>query len=256
MKPTDPPDAPTELRCTVERRGSACVVRLTGRLDVATAPIVRAAFLRCLVDEPDLAVLDLAEARLTDKIALTLFPALARCAAAWPGSAVVLAGAGPPLADALRRTTTSREMRLYPSADAALADAPHPDGARRLRQHLDRSMDATVTARQLVDRACRDWGQEALSDSAQLIITELVSNAVRHAGTEVDISVSLLQRYLRLSVRDGSRELPRHNTSEDPLREEGRGLTVIAALATGWGSTPTKDGKVVWAALPARFPSP
>jgi anti-sigma regulatory factor (Ser/Thr protein kinase) len=249
MKPTDPPDAPTGLRCSIERRGSSCLLRLAGSISAATAPTVRSMFLACLADEPELAVLDLTDAHLADEVAVTLFPSLARHAAAWPGSAVALAGARGPADEALRRAALPRYVPMYPSVEAALADARGRAGIRRLRRRLERSMQATISARRLVDRACRDWGHEELSGDAQLIITELVSNAVRHAGTEVDVSVTLRQPCLHLSVRDGSSEPPRPNETGDPLREEGRGLMVVEALAAGWGSTPTRDGKVVWATL-------
>jgi anti-sigma regulatory factor (Ser/Thr protein kinase) len=86
--------------------------------------------------------------------------------------------------------------------------------------------------------------------SAQLIVSELVANAVLHAGTTVELSVALRGQAIQVSVRDGSPD------SVQPGRpgqsaEGGRGLLVVASLATDWGCLRTRDGKVVWASIPA-----
>jgi anti-sigma regulatory factor (Ser/Thr protein kinase) len=99
-----------------------------------------------------------------------------------------------------------------------------------------------------VDRACRAWGVAALSDDAQLVVNELVANAVLHAHTSPEVTVVLRQRHLHLSVRDGSGDGPRV-VDGDEFGDGGRGLILVEALATAWGWTPTADGKVVWATL-------
>ncbi len=107
---------------------------------------------------------------------------------------------------------------------------------------------AAAIARQVVDDACRAWRLDHVRDAASLVITELVSNVVRHAGTEMEISLTASPGALRLAVRDGSPLLPSPPVGS-PLAESGRGLAVIRALAVAWGATPSGDGKVVWAVL-------
>ena len=120
-----------------------------------------------------------------------------------------------------------------------------------MRAKLQPMVDATAAARHLVDRACRSWGVARLADLAELIVTELVSNGVRHARTELEVRVGLRRQQLHLSVRDGSPKLPVRGTAGDTLAESGRGLLVIEALTHRWGCTPVPDGKVVWATLRA-----
>ena len=108
---------------------------------------------------------------------------------------------------------------------------------------------ATAIARQVVKDACRAWLLDDVQEPAQLIITELVSNVVRHAGTEMEVSLTASPGALRLAVRDGHPAPPRPNAAGGTLAESGRGLVVIQALATEWGTTPAGDGKVVWAVL-------
>ena len=55
---------------------------------------------------------------------------------------------------------------------------------------------------------------------------------------------------MHVAVRDGSAEVPRIREPGDD--EHGRGLRIVEALSTAWGSTPTRDGKVVWATLRPR----
>jgi anti-sigma regulatory factor (Ser/Thr protein kinase) len=108
---------------------------------------------------------------------------------------------------------------------------------------------ATAIARQLVEDACRAWRLGHVRDAAKLVITELVSNVVRHARTEMEISLVASPGALRLAVRDGNPAPPRSDVSEAALAESGRGLVVIQALAIEWGATPSGGGKVVWAVL-------
>src|SRR5205814_209534 len=81
--------------------------------------------------------------------------------------------------------------------------------------------------------ACQDWRLPIeLSDDAEVVATELVSNAVRHAGDDdLVLSVALGRRFLHLSVRDGS-AAPPIRLIPDPYNGGGRGLIPIDALAS------------------------
>ncbi|WP_432978874.1 ATP-binding protein [Dactylosporangium sp. CA-233914] len=244
------------LQARVERRGDATVVRLGGVLDIASSPSLRSAVLACLAAEPAMIVLDVAELRHDDDIALTVLPALAQHAAAWPGSAMTLAAAPPQLASALDRMAVARLVPVFPTTDAALAGRagqPAPAASGRVRATLAPLLDATAAARHLVGRACTRWGADHVRDVAELVVTELVSNVLRHAGTEMEVAVARDRRLLHISVRDRGPGMPRlggQPRGEDAmLAEDGRGLLVVGALTQAWGCTPVPDGKVVWATL-------
>jgi anti-anti-sigma factor len=221
-----------DLRARIERRGDATVVRLDGVLDVDSSPSLRSAVLGCLAAEPSVIVLDVADLRHRDDVALTVLPALAQHAAAWPGSAMTLAAARPPLARALDRMAVARLVPLFPTTDAALADCADrakrtgrgsgPDAtgpAERLRVTLQPMLDATAAARHLVGRACARWGVERVRDVAELVVTELVSNVLRHAGTEMEVGVARDHRLLHVSVRDHAPALPRLGGREERAPE-------------------------------------
>jgi two-component sensor histidine kinase len=106
-------------------------------------------------------------------------------------------------------------------------------------------------AREIVTTQCVAWGMASLCDDVALVVTELVANAVRHAGTDIQISVSALGDGVRLEVRDGStRPLrPRAALSSD---EGGRGLLLDDALSSRYGVQGDADGKRVWVELRVR----
>jgi anti-sigma regulatory factor (Ser/Thr protein kinase) len=82
------------------------------------------------------------------------------------------------------------------------------------------------------------------------VVSELVTNSTIHAGSDIVVSLAWIPGALRLTVRDGSPDLPRQLYSK--LDEHGRGLRVVAALSRSFGVLPTGEGgKVVWAVVNA-----
>jgi hypothetical protein len=121
-----------------------------------------------------------------------------------------------------------------------------------IRADLTATACAGREARALVAEACRGWGLDHLVEDAGVITSELASNAVRHARQPLQLLVAARGDYLHVAVHDGSESPPRTIEATSAGTCAGRGLQLIAAFAIGWGSTPTGDGKVVWATLRAR----
>ena len=103
-------------------------------------------------------------------------------------------------------------------------------------------------ARDLVTEHCQLWGVEALRDDLSLVVTELVANAIRHAGTDVIVRLYRLESGMRLEVADGSTR-PLRPRSATLLDEGGRGLLLVDALSTRYGVEAEPHGKRVWAEL-------
>jgi Histidine kinase-like ATPase domain len=104
---------------------------------------------------------------------------------------------------------------------------------------------ARGVVRQLLDGELSD---DAL-DTAELCVSELVTNAILHASTDVELSVTLARERVRLAVRDQSSELPtleRHTSTAST----GRGLAMVIAVADAWGiERHDFRGKTVWCEL-------
>jgi hypothetical protein len=168
----------------------------------------------------------------------------------WAGIPVAVACPDPRVRQALRGHPLGGHLivtaSILPAVSAVLA-TPFPAVEwLRLAPHAT----APSTSRGFVARTLLGWGLGALIPSASLVVSELVTNATLHAGTDIALSVSWNPGGLRLTVRDNSPELPRQRFSQFDLH--GCGLSVVAGLSRAYGVLPTADGgKVVWAVLNA-----
>ncbi|WP_328473696.1 ATP-binding protein [Actinoplanes sp. NBC_00393] len=114
--------------------------------------------------------------------------------------------------------------------------------------------DAPSLARTLVADTCLAWGLPQLLHPARRVISELVTNAVEHAGTDVQVTITRRREGLHLAVCDGNAQLPRLRALAPvrrgtPLDDRGQGLQVVQATATRWGAVRIPTGKIVWAVL-------
>ena len=105
----------------------------------------------------------------------------------------------------------------------------------------------TFTAETLARWHLRDEDIEAV----RLVVSELVTNALRHAPTSRSISLELScrERTVRVRVSDDSTAPPRRGRLQSWTAEGRRGVELVAALAERWGSEPRPGGKTVWCEL-------
>jgi anti-anti-sigma regulatory factor len=232
----------------LDHRFPIAVVRLSGELTPGTAAGVRSAALEALVDEPTSVIVDLSGLTAVDELALPVFAGAAAQAAHWPGAALLLCSPPPAVAAALPGTAVVRDLPVFPSLAAALAEAATVPVPRRVRQRLEPTIHAPRVGRELASRACADWGLAGSATPAEILASELVTNAVRHAGTVIDLRITLRDQQLRVSVHDRTGELARLQAPAES-DDHGRGLLIVDSVATGWGNVPVPDGKVVWASL-------
>ncbi|MFF1467111.1 SpoIIE family protein phosphatase [Streptomyces mirabilis] len=110
--------------------------------------------------------------------------------------------------------------------------------------HLEPEDAAPGRARRLARRALARWGMEDMSDSVELLVSEVVTNAVRYASRPVTLRL-LRTDVLRCEVGDDVPQLPRLRQAR-ATDEGGRGLYLVNKLARRWGATRLSTGKVVW----------
>jgi len=106
-------------------------------------------------------------------------------------------------------------------------------------------------ARRFVVEKCAAWGCTAGEDDAKLVVTELVTNALIHAGTACGLRLRFTGETLRIEVEDGGDGVPDLQVA-DQAAEHGRGLLLVSALCLAWGIDAGAEGKIVWAELPVR----
>ncbi|RCG31508.1 ATP-binding protein [Sphaerisporangium album] len=123
----------------------------------------------------------------------------------------------------------------HPGRQATWVLLPEPATVPRTRRRVRRQLAA--------------WGIGEQSDVAELLVSEVVTNAMRHAWAAV-MTVSMDDGMLRCEVQDTNPALPRVCEAHDG-DEGGRGMYLMEALSGSWGSYRVSSGKVVWFELPA-----
>lgn len=107
---------------------------------------------------------------------------------------------------------------------------------------------SVAPARSFLRHHAERWGYRGDLYEAELVVTELVTNAVQHAGTPISVRLALSDSALRVEVADEGPGTP-EPLPLDP-RGRWRGLSYVSALAQGWGVVPGEGArKVVWARL-------
>jgi anti-sigma regulatory factor (Ser/Thr protein kinase) len=115
----------------------------------------------------------------------------------------------------------------------------------------------SVTAgRRFVGKTLAEWGHAEHVDTACLLVSEILTNAVSHARAPVGLRVHRSAREIVTEISDSSPHLPLRRLA-NPDDESGRGLMLVDALATEWGTRPGTAGKTVWFTIAlSRLPAP
>ena len=154
----------------------------------------------------------------------------------------------------LSKDTPARRMASELEALVALVDAVQAvlDEART---RLGRDATTPRAARRFVREALEMWNLDDLTDTVMLLVSELVTNAVVHAGSDVEVLVRLTGETACVEVTDSSEmaPVPRAARLED---QSGRGLALVEAMARRWGVRPRPGGgKTVWFEVERSFPA-
>ncbi|MGX1246206.1 serine phosphatase RsbU (regulator of sigma subunit)/anti-sigma regulatory factor (Ser/Thr protein kinase) [Streptomyces pseudovenezuelae] len=168
------------------------------------------------------------------------------------------------LRQALERSAPSLELRCRTVVEALAPDRPHDDVAllmartRLLGPDQVADWDVPVDparvaeARKTASRQLAEWGLEEFAFTTELIVSELVTNAIRHAVGPIRLRL-IRERSLICEVFDSGDTAPhlRHPRTTD---EGGRGLLLVSQFARRWGTRFVPEGKVIWAEQPLADP--
>ncbi|MGH8909979.1 MAG: SpoIIE family protein phosphatase [Egibacteraceae bacterium] len=109
---------------------------------------------------------------------------------------------------------------------------------------LDRNPREVGRARALVRSTLEGWGLQALADVTQLLVSELVTNALRHSSQPIGLRL-MKANTLLCEVTDALPTLPTLRRFPE-TDESGRGLLLVSQLSQHWGASRTSTGKIVW----------
>jgi anti-sigma regulatory factor (Ser/Thr protein kinase) len=228
----------------------ATVVEATGRLDLSSYAELRDTLLKCAVDEPTAIIVHLLDGfEASGTAELSVFATVWTRVAEWPGVPVMV------VADDVLRTTLklggiARFVPQHSTVRLALDSIGEPRARRRHEVQFPFSTSTPRLARSFVRDTCARWGVDDVRDDAVLVVSELVENAVRHAGSAPSLRLELRPGQFVVAVRDEDPALPKPRplTFDQP---GGRGISLVAALSKVWGASPSpRGGKVIWAVLP------
>jgi hypothetical protein len=245
------PNASVPASITVHSAGDGAIIVLTvrGTWDVALRSETFTVLRGCLAAHPAGLIIDLTALHDVD----------ARSEPAWTSTRNLGADMHPPalvalcvspdavLADRLQQIGTHRFLPVYAKLHQARTALDYRIPlSDRLVTHLTAVPHAPRMARQLAGEACQIWGMSHLLFSTRLIVSELVANAVRHAGTDIGVTFARRAERLHLIVSDHDHRVP-----DLPAPRNGTaaisGLHLVQAVAARWGTIPTSDGKMIWA---------
>ncbi|CAL9660293.1 hypothetical protein SUDANB43_06952 [Streptomyces sp. enrichment culture] len=152
-------------------------------------------------------------------------------------------------------------------ADALLGNARRNDDVALLLVRYDgmalrplreswsvwRLPEAVRHARRFTRRTLRSWGvPDDDVDGVLLIVSELVTNALVHTDGKVRLDLTLISGRLRVAVADASPRTPVKPTSIGWEATGGRGILLVEAMSSTWGTLPVSGGKQVWSEIPVR----
>ncbi|WP_438817004.1 ATP-binding protein [Streptomyces griseoflavus] len=149
------------------------------------------------------------------------------------------------------------------SVGLGAASAPAPWGTaaeRRFRFELAAHLGSPAQARRLTRARLTGWSVcEDTCETAELVVSELVTNAIVHtASSHIVCELHEGGDLVRIAVRDEgcAPDRPRANTRQRPDDEHGRGLLLVDALCHSWGAHEQGPGLLVWADLPHKADAP
>ncbi|MFD5403523.1 SpoIIE family protein phosphatase [Streptomyces griseorubiginosus] len=168
------------------------------------------------------------------------------------------------LREALERSADTLDLRCRAVVDSLAPDQPHDDLAlllartRLLGPEQVADWDVPVDpaqvaeARKAASRQLTEWGLEEFAFTTELVVSELVTNAIRHAVGPIRLRL-IRARTLMCEVLDSGSTAPhlRHPRTTD---EGGRGLLLVSQFAQRWGTRFVPEGKVIWAEQSLREP--
>ena len=228
-------------------------VQARGDLSLRTVPELRDALLKASAEQPRGLVCDLREVRATRE-SLTILHVVADQVADWPASPMAVVATGQPMLDQLGRLGLRRRLPVVTDLEQAAAALRYSPRFLFAATHLEPTVDAPAAARAFAGWRLERWRAGDVIEAAQWVVSELVTNAVVHAGTELTVRVSLTGR--RVGVAVGDRGTGRVNRSVTTGENGGWGLTVVEQLTRSWGVPPRMgEGAVVWAILDADAPA-
>lgn len=252
------PEGAALMQLTRVDSGGCAVLRMSGSVRSIDGPRFGDALAKALVEDPPCVVCEMTEVTWLDPACVAAWVA-AQWSGPWPGPVVWLVGAHDQPAEALRATGVASFVGLADSTEAAFARMPTEPPMQRERLLLAPLPIAPRRARRFAIEVMARWTLSALIGDATLIVSELVTNGIEHASSDLELRLDHGHDLLNIAVRDRGSFSTRQASSDaaahalesnDGIPQRGRGLEIVRRLSLASGRTRAPaGGSVYWATL-------
>lgn len=221
------------------------VLAVEGRVGRDDAAVLARAVEGVIDQAPAALVVDLREVTSLAPEAAEALRALSERASGWPRTSLCLCG--PPGAGLLA------DHGVHPTRAEAVQHAEGRASSQRRVVDVDHGPHGPAQARRAVAECAARLELCEEADDLLIVVSEMVTNAVRHGAPPVRLEVSADDDVVLVSVADGSPWPPQVRPA-DETAEGGRGMTLVDRLSSDHGVLPQPPGKTVWASLSRRPP--
>lgn len=242
-------DGTTGVVPSVPLAGDVALVRISGELGSEGGRRLLTELESVLRSRPRV-VADVSGVVLTHSASVHAFADALERAGGWPAVALVLVAPAPTLAALLEHSHVSRRVPTFDDLPTGLARVDERPELVRAWWHFEVDPRAPREARSYVRRVCSDWAiDDDACEAAEIVVTELVTNAVEHAASPSVVEVTRVAGSFRMTVRDFVSDPLPDAVLPPPSSVRGRGLAMVAAVSRDWGVQTHADGKTVWSEL-------
>lgn len=246
-------DSRSAILVEVERQNGAAVLTADGVLDSTTYHSLRDTVIKAALDEPRAVIVDVNHLSVPSPSAWSVFTSARWHVSTWPDVPIMLACENIKRHTTISKSGVTRYVPVHESRAAALnaVDELALHGRRRARAALPRSRASIRLARAMVHEWLTTWSKTELIPVAGTVATIFVENVLEHTDSAPILIVESHKDTLTVAVEDCSQDPASRHENAGRGIDVVSGLAIVAALCRAWGSTPTSQGKTVWAMVGA-----
>jgi len=240
----------SDVLISVSRSPGHTVLTITGVLDSSTYREVRDSVIKAAIDSPSVVIVEVSGLRTPAVTAWTAFTSARWHVSTWPDVPIILLCDNEVERARITRAGIDRYVPVVADPTAAIAVIGDSDRLRRrARTELVASSTSLREARRFTADCLSAWERSDMILTASTVVTVFVDNVLAHTLSRPVVLIEAAAGSVTVAVSDADpRPAVRHEGSGTGAHTVS-GLAVVTALSRTWGSSPTADGKTVWALL-------
>jgi anti-anti-sigma factor len=243
-------ESPNSLAVATRTDQSVVILTVEGVLETGNSAALRDIIMKATVDEPSALIVNVSAVQVPAESAWSTLIGARWQVHTRPDVPILLVCAHRAAREAITRTGVTRFMPVYSTEKGAMKALGRL--TRRPVRHADAELPANLSSlrdsRRLVREWLTAWSQSALIPVALVIVNVFVENVLEHTGSVPVMRVETDGATAVIAVSDGS-NAPALRLPAPKKGIDVSGLAIVEALSRAWGSTPTSNGKTVWAVI-------